>query len=82
MKNLTVSLPEDIYRRARLKAAERETSVSALVREYLIQLCEEATETDFDRRKRMQGEILDSIQRFRAGDRVSRDQAHDRDGLR
>lgn len=80
VKNITVSLPDDVYRRARLKAAERDTSVSALVREFLVRLCE--GETEFERRKRLQQEVLDSIQRFRAGDRLSRDQAHDRRGLR
>ena len=36
MKNITVSLYDDVYRRARIKAAELDTSVSALVKKYLI----------------------------------------------
>jgi plasmid stability protein len=35
VKNVTVSLPDDVYRWARIKAAERDTSLSALVREFL-----------------------------------------------
>ena len=35
MKNITVSIDESTYRMARVRAAELDTSVSALVREYL-----------------------------------------------
>jgi plasmid stability protein len=80
MKNITVSLPDDIYRRARIKAAERDTSVSALVREFLTSLGEE--ESDFERRKRLQAEVLASIKDFRAGDRMTREEAHERNALR
>ncbi len=38
MKNITVSVDEETYRRARMKAAERDTSVSALVRQFLTDL--------------------------------------------
>jgi hypothetical protein len=34
MKNLTISLDEESYRAARLAAAERDTSISSLVRDY------------------------------------------------
>ena len=37
MKNITVSVDDETYRRARIKAAERDTSVSALVRGFLIE---------------------------------------------
>lgn len=80
MKNVTVSLPDDVYRRARITAAERDTSVSGLVREFLVSLDKE--ETDFQRRKRLQDEVLASIQEFRASDRLGRDEAHDRRALR
>jgi hypothetical protein len=80
VKNVTVSLPEDVYRRARIKAAERDTSLSALVREFLTGLGSE--ETDFERRKRLQREVLASIRRFSAGHRLERDAAHDRRALR
>ena len=80
MKNLTVSLPDQIYRNARIKAAEQDTSVSALVKEFLIGLAE--GESDFERRKRLQAEVLATITGFQAGDRLSRDEVHDRDALR
>jgi hypothetical protein len=35
MKNITVSVDDETYRRARIKAAESDTSVSALVRRFL-----------------------------------------------
>ena len=80
MKNITVSLPDDIYRRARIKAAERDTSVSALVREFLTSLGEQ--ESDFERRKRLQAEVLASVKDFRAGDRMTREEAHERNAVR
>jgi len=80
MKNITVSLPDDIYRRARIKAAERDTSVSALVREFLTSLGEQ--ESDFERRKRLQAEVLASVKDFRAGDRMTRVEVHERNALR
>jgi plasmid stability protein len=64
VRNVTVSLDDEVYRRARVKAAERDTSLSALVRDFLISLGEE--ETEFERRKRLQDEILRSIVAFRA----------------
>ena len=80
MKNITVSLPDEVYRRARIKAAERDTSVSAIVREFLIRLAED--ETDFERRKRLQDEVMASISAFSAGDRLSREEIHDRSAIR
>ena len=80
MKNVTVSLPDEVYRRARILAAERDTSLSALVRELLMKLGQE--ETDRERRKRLQAEVLSSIGKFSAADRLRRDEVHDRDALR
>jgi hypothetical protein len=80
VKNITVSVPEAVYRRARVKAAEQDTSVSGLVREFLQGLGSD--ESDFDRRKRLQAEVLATIRRFRAGTRLTRDQAHRRRAVR
>jgi len=80
MRNITVSLPDAVYRRARVRAAEQDTSVSALVRSFLMKLGEE--ESDFERRKRLQSEVLAGIRSFRAGDRLTRNQVHDRNALR
>ncbi len=65
-----------MYRRARIRAAERSTSVSALVREFLNELG--GGETDFERRKRLQDEVIAAIGSFRARDRLGRDEVHDR----
>ena len=80
MKNITVSVDEVVHRRARIKAAELGTSVSAAVRAFLIRWSGE--ETDFDRRKRLQDEALRSIEAFRGGDRLPRDDIHDRARIR
>ena len=80
VKNITVSVPEAVYRHARLKAAERDRSVSALVREFLIGLADE--ESDFARRRHLQDEVLASIEKFRAGNRLTRDAVHDRRAVR
>ena len=37
MKNITLKIDDETYRKARVLAAERETSVSAMVREFLQQ---------------------------------------------
>jgi plasmid stability protein len=80
VKNITVSVPDDVYRRARIKAAERDTSVSALVREFLMTLGEQLT--DYERRKKLQAEVLGSVRSFRAGDRLDREDTHKRDAVR
>jgi len=77
MKNITVSVDEDTYRRARIKAAERDTSVSALVREYLNSLARE--ESEFERLKREEKELRKQIPPgFSAADRLPRDELYDR----
>lgn len=76
MKNITVSIHEEVHRRARIRAAERGISLSAAVREFLVAFA--GGETDFERRKRLQDETIASIGRFRASDRLSREDVHDR----
>ena len=76
MKNVTVSLDDDTYRRARVLAAQRDTSLSALVKEFLVSLG--AGETESERLKRKEHELRERIVSFRAGDRLSRDELHDR----
>jgi len=80
VKNVTVSIPDDIYRRARIAAAERETSLSAMVRGFLMTLGQE--ESGSERLKRLQKEVLSTVRRFRAGDRLTRDQVHQRNAFR
>ena len=76
MKNITVTVPDDVYRTARIRAAERGTSVSALVGEYLRSLSGRGAE--FSRLEAQQQRVQREIARFRARDRLDRDQLHDR----
>ena len=76
MKNITVSVDEDTYRRARMKAAEQDTSVSALVKRFLTELA--SGESDIERLKREERELRACIIAFNAGDRLPREDAHGR----
>ena len=76
MKNITITVGDDLYRRVQAKAAGRGTSVSAVVREFLIRWAGE--ERDFDGLKRLQDETLQTNANFRARDRLSRDAIHRR----
>ena len=76
VKNVTVSLDDDTYRRARMIAAERDTSISALVKEFLLGLG--SGESQVDRLKREERALRERITSFRASDKQSRDELHDR----
>lgn len=76
MKNITVTVDEETYRKARIKAAEQDTSVSALVKHFLTELA--AGESDTERLKREERALRERIASFRATDRVSREDAHRR----
>ena len=76
MKNITVSVPDDVYRNARVAAARSDTSVSALVVAYLEQLSGRIDE--FARLEALQHEVQAGIEQFRAADRLSRDKVHAR----
>jgi uncharacterized protein YdaU (DUF1376 family) len=78
VKNITVSLDDETYRQARMIAAQRNTSVSALVKRFLLELGSGETETE--RLKREERALRERITAFRASDRISRDELHDRDG--
>jgi plasmid stability protein len=78
MKNVTVSLDDDTYRRARVRAAELNTSVSALVRSFLNELG--SGETTFERLKREEQVLRSAIKEFSAGDNLTRDAVHERGG--
>ena len=77
MKNITVSLDEDVYRRARVRAAELGVSVSALVKSYLIELTSD--ESEFEQLKREEKELREQILSFSAADRLPRDSIYDRE---
>lgn len=76
MKNITVAVPDDVYREARIQAAEQGSSVSSMVSQYLSSLSRR--DGEFARLEAQQRRIQGEIERFRGGDRVSRDEVHDR----
>jgi hypothetical protein len=76
MRNITVSVPDEVYRAARVAAAERGRSVSGLVAEFLRSLTEQ--ESEFARLEAQQRRVQAEISGFRAGDRLDRDALHDR----
>jgi hypothetical protein len=75
VKNITVSLDEETYRRARIIAASRDESVSSLVKRFLIELGR--TETEAERLRRDERALRDRIVTFSASDRVSRKTLND-----
>jgi hypothetical protein len=76
VKNLTVTVPDDVYRRARIRAAEQGASVSSLVTEFLRTLA--AEDDRFARLEQLQFDVVRSAGLFSAADRVARDDVHDR----
>ena len=86
MRNITLSIDEETYRLARIKAAEAGTSVSALVRDYLADLVEgRVTETRFERLVRLQEVVQDDIDvrgGLRMADNLPREALYERDALR
>ena len=96
MRNITVSVDEETHRLARIRAAELDTSVSALVRDFLRNLAltetaaseagERAHETEHERRGRLMREVIRDITAdgggLRMADNLPRDALYDRDALR
>lgn len=76
MKNITVSVPDDVYRKARIRAAELDSSVSGLVGAYLRSLAR--GDGELARFKSEWAQVRAEIADFRGGDRLSRDELHDR----
>ena len=96
MKNITVSVDEETHRLARIRAAEMETSVSALVRDYLRDLVEgrhpgrtgdtPRVETAHERRRRLLNEIFEDFDArgvgLRMSDSLPREALYDRAAAR
>ncbi len=76
MKNVTVSVPDDVYRVARVRAAEEGSSLSSLVAAYLRSLSERKAE--FVRLEAQQKRIQAEIEGFSARHNVDRDALYDR----
>ena len=88
MKNISVTVDDDTHRRLRIMAAEKGTSVSALIREHIRGVVlnrgvkETAAETEPERRRRRLQEFCDELQRkgirFSAADRLTREELYHR----
>lgn len=57
IRNLTISLPDDLVRRAKVLAAERDTSVSAIVRDLLVR--EVGAPGDYDAMWEREEQLMD-----------------------
>ena len=96
MRNITVTIDDDTHRLARIRAAELDTSVSALVRGYLRRLAsgdggvlhddEDPPETAQQRRSRHLDDVLSVIAAsdggFRTADNLSREELYERSASR
>lgn len=83
MRNVTLSIDEETYRRARIRAAEMDTSISSLVRDYLRELATDPdSESRFARLRRLQDETLEAIRArgggIRSADNLTRDELYGR----
>lgn len=76
VKNITVSVPDEVYRAARIRAAEEGQSVSGMVATFLRSLS--SADAEFVRMEAQQHRIQAQIERFRAADRLARDEVHER----
>lgn len=77
MKTITVSIDEEVYLRARLVAAQRGTSVSALVHAFLEGIG--SGENHAQRLREAERALRARIGNFHAGDRLQREIVHERD---
>ena len=79
MKNVTVSLDDETYRRARVKAAEAGRSLSSIVREQLHAFGHK--ETEFERLARLEQELYSEIAERastgRSADHLTRDELYE-----
>lgn len=87
MKNITITLDDEVYRQARIKAAEQSTSISALFKAFLIRLTKmDQGESEFQRLAREEEELREELRAKRLSlnpaHNLSRDELHSRDAIR
>lgn len=96
MRSITVAVDEETHRRARIRAAELDTSVSALVREFLRRLApgqrqrrrqeSRPLESALERRRRLFDEIFADFDArgvgLRMADNLPRAALHERSAIR
>jgi hypothetical protein len=76
VKNVTISLDDSTYRRVRILAAERDLSISGFVKRLVSEF--EAGGDIAGQLKSRERVLREQIRDFRAGERLSRDAAHER----
>jgi hypothetical protein len=82
VKHVTVAVPDEVYRQARVRAAEQGTSVSALVAQYLRGLAEtDDREARLRRAAELRARVREEAERSSKGN-LSRDELHERAALR
>ena len=91
MKVISVAVDDDIHRLARIKAAQKGTSMSAMLRDYLMQILLEdgdrvPEETEPQRRARKLEEVMARFEATGVGldasERLSREELYDRNASR
>ncbi|MBF0134668.1 MAG: hypothetical protein H7833_06445 [Magnetococcus sp. DMHC-1] len=80
MREITISLNDEVYQQACIKAAAMGVSVSVLVERFLFHISFE--ESAFEKCKREERILRDSIRTFSATNRLNREDVHDRHALR
>ena len=87
MKNITITVDDELYRLARIKAAEQATSLSALVKAFIVHLTgSESAESAFQRLEREEQELRAELRgrglSLNPAHNLSRDELHTRHALR
>ncbi|KAB2640334.1 MAG: hypothetical protein DVB25_04160 [Verrucomicrobia bacterium] len=86
MKNITIAVDDEIYRAARIRAAEQSTSISAMFKSFLMRLEEsEGAESQFQRLQREEAELRTEMRAQRRSlnpaHNLSREELHARHAL-
>ncbi len=63
--NVTLTLEDEVVRKVRRIAAERDTTVTGLVRQYLVKLSQEESESEADRRARVTAKLDRAFDQFK-----------------
>jgi antitoxin component of RelBE/YafQ-DinJ toxin-antitoxin module len=79
-RNITVAIDEDVLQAARVAAARRGVSISALLREQLLRIAR--TDEQYEVARRAALEWMERGASLGLEARVSREDLHDRDALR
>lgn len=87
MKNITIAVDEELYRLARIRAAEQSTSISAMFKSFLMRMVDsEGAENEFQRLQREEEELRAELRAQRLSlnpaNNLSRDELHSRHALR